>query len=120
MCTGQIDKTQTELSRQMWDSYAELVRLSPAVAEAVESVRRVVYRDGALSGKHKRLMALAIAVQNGCAGCTWSQTEHSLELGATTEEILEACNVAVSIGGTMAQGNALRVVEYLKELGKLD
>jgi len=43
-----------------------------------------------------------------------------LALGATAEEILEACAVAISLGGTMGTGETTRVVQYLEEEGLLD
>jgi alkylhydroperoxidase/carboxymuconolactone decarboxylase family protein YurZ len=36
-------------------------------------------------------------------------------LGATAEEILEACAVAISLGGTMGAGETTRVVKLLEE-----
>jgi alkylhydroperoxidase/carboxymuconolactone decarboxylase family protein YurZ len=43
-----------------------------------------------------------------------------LALGATAEEILEACAVAISLGGTMGAGDTTRVVQFLEEKGLLD
>jgi AhpD family alkylhydroperoxidase len=74
-----------------------------------------VYKDGVLSGKVKRLMALVGALIGGCRACILYQTENALQLGATVDEILEACSVAVSLGGTMASGQTTRVVEFLRE-----
>lgn len=59
-----------------------------------------VYKDGALSGKTKRMMAMVAALVHGCRTCILFQTDWALKLGATVEEILEACAVAISLGGT--------------------
>jgi len=41
-------------------------------------------------------------------------------LGAGVEEVLEACGVAIAVGGTMAGGETAHVIQLLEELGKLD
>jgi len=108
-------KIQHELHEQieeMWDLFR---RQLPDVAHAYDQLPMAVYRDGALSGKNKRLMALTGALVHGCRACILFQTDKSLEAGATREEILEACSVAVSLGGTMGAGETTRVVQYLKE-----
>lgn len=97
-----------------WEAYKEAM---PEIAEAYELLPQEVYKDGLISGKHKRLMALVGGLVNGCRGCILYQTENALELGATREEVLEACAVAVSLGGTMASAQTSRVVEYLTEKG---
>lgn len=84
------------------------------------SARREVYKDGALSGKIKRLMALSGALVHGCRACIIFQTEHALNLGASVEEVLEACSVAISLGGTMAAGETTRVFQYLQEKGLIE
>ena len=97
--------------------YRELL---PDVGEAYEALTTEVYRDGALAARIKRLMALTAALTHGCRGCILYQTEQALELGASVEEILEACGVAISVGGTMAGGETARVIQLLRELGKIE
>ena len=99
---------------EYWGSYKQAM---PEIAEAYEALPGKVYKDGVVSGKNKRLMALVGALVGGCRGCILYQTEHALTLGATVEEILESCAVAVSLGGTMGSAQTARVVEYLMEKG---
>lgn len=80
----------------------------------VESVTEA-YKDGVISAKYKRLMALVGALVHGCEPCMFAQTDKAIEQGATVEEILEACTVAISLGGTMAGGQTTRIVEFLRE-----
>ncbi len=79
----------------------------------------VVYKDGALSSKVKRLMALALALKAGCSNCTLAQTMNAIEAGATKEEILETISVNVVTSGTNGIAEGLRVIKLLDELGKL-
>ena len=64
-------------------------------------------------------MAVAGALVHGCRACMLFQTEKALALGATAEELLETCAVAISLGGTMAAGETTRVVKFLEGKGLL-
>jgi AhpD family alkylhydroperoxidase len=77
-----------------------------------------VYKDGALSLKMKRLIALACALQSGCTRGIQGQTKDAVEAGATGEEVLEAVSVAIVMGGTAVSAETWRVVKVLEELGK--
>ena len=88
----------------------------PAMS-AYTTFRKEVYKDGALSQKVKRLIALASGLQAGCTRCIQGQTKDSLAAGATKEEILEAVAVAVVMGGTAVSAETWRVVKVLEELG---
>jgi AhpD family alkylhydroperoxidase len=97
--------------------YQELL---PQIGSAYGNLTSEVYKDGALNCKTKRLMALAVALTHGCRGCILFQTEQALSLGASLEEIFEACSVAICLGGTMARGETTRVVQLLSELGRIE
>jgi AhpD family alkylhydroperoxidase len=84
---------------------------------AYTNFRKEVYKDGALSQKVKRLIALAAGFQAGCTRCVQGQTRDALAAGATKEEILEAVAVAVVMGGTVVSAETWRVVKILEELG---
>jgi AhpD family alkylhydroperoxidase len=87
----------------------------PAMA-AYTAFRKQVYRDGALSLKTKRLIALACGLQAGCTRCTQGQTRDAISAGATKNEVLEAVAVAVVMGGTAVSAETWRVVKVLEEL----
>jgi len=78
-----------------------------------------VYKDGALSAKVKRLMALGIALRARCENCIVAQTMRALEAGATKKEILETVSVNMAMSGTTGIAESLRVFKLLDELGKL-
>ena len=113
---AQQEKLLSEIS-EMWDIYNKCM---PDVARAYDELPMEVYKDGVLSGKVKRLMAIVGALVHGCKACILFQTEEALSLGATAEEILEACAVAISLGGTMGAGETTRVVQFLEEKGLLE
>ena len=106
------------------DYYAETGKYRDRFDQALPAMvtysnfRKQVYQDGALSGKVKRLVALALGLQAGCTRCIQGQTKDALAAGATKEEILEAVSVAVVMGGTAVSAETWRVVKVLEELGQ--
>jgi AhpD family alkylhydroperoxidase len=110
-------ENQIELKEQIhgqWDRYK---RQMPSMAEAYEALSEAAYADGVIDGKTKRLMAMTAATVHGCRACILYQADEALKLGATKMEILECIGVAVSLGGTMAAGQATRLIGYLEERG---
>jgi len=90
----------------------------PGAMTAYTTFRKEVYRDGALSLKTKRLIALAAGLQAGCTRCIQGQTKDAVAAGATKDEILEAVSVAIVMGGTAVSAETWRVAKVLEELGK--
>ena len=87
------------------------------MGQAYDALPSEAYKDGELKGKIKRLMGLAAALTHGCRACILFKTDEALNLGASVDEILENCAVAISIGGTMTAGETTRVVQFLGEKG---
>lgn len=113
-------ESQQELKDSIKQNWETFKRAMPEVTGLQDAYSMEVYKDGVLSGKHKRLMALAGALVGGCRGCILYQTDIALSLGASVEEIMETCTVAVSLGGTMASAQSGRVVEFLTEKGLME
>lgn len=62
-------------------------------------LHRKAVEDGALSGKVKELMALAIGVAIGCDGCIAYHVHDAVKAGANRAELLETLGVALFMGG---------------------
>jgi AhpD family alkylhydroperoxidase len=90
----------------------------PKAMTAYSAFRKEVYRDGALSLKTKRLIALAAGLQAGCTRCIIGQTKDAVKAGATKAEILETVAVAIVMGGTTVSAESWRVVKALEEMDK--
>lgn len=71
----------------------------PEVYEGFGNVYRAAYADGALSGRIKELIAVGIAVHEGCDGCIASHVRSAVRKGATAEEMAETIGVAIQMGG---------------------
>ncbi|MFW6150427.1 MAG: carboxymuconolactone decarboxylase family protein [Chloroflexota bacterium] len=111
--------SQIELNRErqrLVDKFAERL---PDTRANVVSQGNVAFADGAVPGRIKRLMGLAMALHAGCTNCILGRTTQALDEGATTEEVLETISVAVTMGGTLAMAESLRVLRLLEEMGRL-
>src|SRR6478735_7942676 len=79
-------------------------RLAPGPAKAFKEFSRSVFAEGALPGKTKQLIAVAVAHVTQCPYCIRGHTSAALQHGATAEEIMEAIWVAAEMraGGAYA------------------
>jgi len=80
--------------------------------------RHSVEEDGALSSKVKRLIALALAVANGCEWCIALHVKGSLDAGATKDEIIEACFVSALMAGGPAVFHIGLVMDAIEKYTK--
>lgn len=112
-------ESQLDLEKDRVKVVDRLKQMLPDVMAAESSVTEAVFKDGALSTRVKRLIALAIALGAGCRNCQLAQTTYALKAGATKDEILETISVVLSMRGTTGVGESLRVIQLLEELNKL-
>ncbi|PLX68038.1 MAG: hypothetical protein C0603_07970 [Denitrovibrio sp.] len=99
------------------DNFFDLLNATGKIGETFLKHYELTYEDGAFDAKTKRIMAMVGALAAGCDGCIIGQAKRAIDLGATKEEIIEACMIAASIGGTMATSKAAGVVQLLKDKG---
>lgn len=112
-------ESQVELNNNRMKQLGKFAELLPDLLGQIRDQTNMVYKDGALNGKVKRLIALGVALGAGCRNCVLGQTMYALDNGATKDELLETISVVVSMRGTTGVGESLRVVQLLEELGKL-
>ena len=60
---------------------------------------RASMADGAVSAKHKELIALAIGITQHCSGCVGFHVKALRKLGCSREELEEMLAVCVYMGG---------------------
>jgi AhpD family alkylhydroperoxidase len=91
-------KNLSKLSR-----FGELV---PEAFKGFVQLDRAAFADGALSRKHKELMAVAVALTTQCPYCIGLHAAAARKAGATEQELAEATMVAAAIraGGAMTHG----------------
>lgn len=74
-----------------------------------------VMEDGALSFKHKELIAVAVGVALRCDDCIGYHVQEALKAGASREELLEALGVAILLSGGPGVMYATHAVAAMEE-----
>ncbi len=74
------------------------------------------FQTGALDGKYKELIGLAVSINEKCYGCIEYHVTQALACGATRAEIAETVAVAVVMGGGPAHWPGRYVFKVLDEL----
>lgn len=101
-------------------AHAKLLKMNSKVYKKFLELEQATYVDGALSTKTKELVAIGISAAINCESCIQWHTEYALRAGATEEEILEALEVAMEIGGGKAIGTARMAFEVIEQFKKGD
>lgn len=110
-------ENQIELKEQIHSQADRLRTMMPEVTQAKDAMTLSIYKDGAIDTKTKRLMAMTASLIHGCRACILYQAEQALNHGASVDELIESIGVAMSLGGTQAEGQATRVIGLLTEKG---
>lgn len=80
------------------------------------------YKDGALSGQTKELLGLVASAVLRCNDCIDYHLEQCAKTGSTKEEIVDALNVALVVGGSIViphMRHAMQTLEMLEQEGTL-
>ncbi len=91
MTQEKLDTLQTGI-KKLARSNGELVR-------SMMNLSEMAAKDGALSRKMKKLVFVALAIQQHCEYCIAHHVHEAMQAGATAEEIYEIAQVAVAMGG---------------------
>ena len=87
--------------------------LAPKPLEAFRAFSASVFADGALPGKTKQLIAVAVAHVTQCPYCIRGHTELAVKAGASGEEIMEAIWVAAEMRAGAAYAHSALAVDTL-------
>lgn len=74
------------------------------------------YRDGALDARTKELLGLVASTVLRCNDCIDYHLEQCVKLGYTREQIVDAINVALVVGGSIVIPHARHAMLSLDEL----
>ena len=105
-----------ELSRKRKEAHAKLLSLKSKVYEAFLEMEKAAYSDGALPKKQKELIAVGISVVIDCESCMQWHIEQAAKDGATMQEILEAIEVGVEMGGGPATASARFALDVIADV----
>ncbi len=91
----------------------------PGVMEGFRDFCQSANAQGLIPNKMKELIAVAVAVGIRCQPCIVHRVKEALDQGATAAEILEACSVAMTMGGGPSIAYTSYVVRALKDFKAL-
>ena len=91
--------------------------LAAEIEAAFRQFSQAVFRDGALPGKTKQLIAVAVAHVTQCPYCIKGHTKAALRQGASPEELMEAIWVAAEMRAGGAYAHSALALQTLAEAG---
>ena len=95
-----------EMSTQRKRAHSKMLELDSQVYKAFLDMESAAFSDGALSKKHKELIAIGISVVINCESCMQWHIEQAAKADADEREILEAIEVGIEMGGGPATAHA--------------
>ncbi len=104
-----------ELHKHLDERLAEFGKAMPGPMTGFARLHKKAVEDGALSGKTKELMALAISVAVRCEGCIAYHVHDAVQAGATRAELLETLAVALFMGGGPASIYAAHALDAIDQ-----
>lgn len=97
------------------NAHKYLVERKSKVYKAFLEMEKAAYASGVLEKKYKELTAIGISIVIDCESCLEWHIRQALHAGATHDQILEAIEVGMEMGGgpaTVTSRFALKVLEY--------
>ncbi len=113
MDKSDIDKIEKIISdrKKAHQFYAD----NSSVYRSFVDMEQKTYRDGKLEKKYKELIAIGISVIINCESCLEWHIKQALDSGASKEQVIEAVEVGIEMGGgpaTVSGRFAMKVLEY--------
>jgi AhpD family alkylhydroperoxidase len=106
--------------RRRKSAHQELLRRGSRVYKAFLDMESAAYADGKLAAMYKELIAVGISVVIDCESCMQWHIQQALASGASEEQVLEAIEVGIEMGGgpaTVSARFALQVLDYHRHGG---
>lgn len=87
------------LIKNINENLGPLRKAQPDAMQGFSQLAKASMAEGAVSAKHKELIALAIGITQHCSGCIGFHVKALLKLGCTRGELEEMLTVCVYMGG---------------------
>jgi AhpD family alkylhydroperoxidase len=100
--------------------HRQLRRAVPGVYRGFGELHQAAFAAGALDSRTKELIALAIAVVEGCDGCIASHAQAAAQAGASRQEAAEAIGVTFLMHGGPATIHGPRAYDAFCEFAPED
>jgi len=105
-----------DISRRRKEAHDKLLSLKSKAYEAFLEMEKAAFSDGALPKKDKELIALGISVVIDCESCMQWHIEQAARDGASMQEVLEAVEVGMEMGGGPATVSARFALEVMESV----
>jgi AhpD family alkylhydroperoxidase len=105
-----------EICRTRKEAHQKLLSMDSKVYRAFLDMEAAAYADGALSKKCKELIAVGISVVTDCESCMQWHIEQAVNAGAGQQEVLEAVEVGMEMGGGRATVSARFALEVMESV----
>lgn len=102
-----------EIARKRKIAHKKLLDLNSKTYRAFLEMEKAAYSDGSLPKKIKELIAVGISVVIDCESCMEWHVKQAANSGATYDDILEALEVGMEMGGGPATAHARFALEVL-------
>ena len=110
-----MDKLR-EITIKRKRAHTKLLSLNSKVYQAFLEMEKAAYSDGVLPKKYKELIAVGISVVTDCESCMQWHIEQAKMAGASKEEIFEAIEVGIEMGGGRATVSARFALEVIDDV----
>jgi AhpD family alkylhydroperoxidase len=107
-----MDKLQA-MTRRRKAAHGKLLAEGSKVYQAFLAMEEAAFGDGALQKLHKELIAVGISVVIDCESCMQWHIEQAVACGATRQQVLEAVEVGIEMGGGPATVSARFALEVM-------
>lgn len=105
-----------EITLKRKKAHKNLLDLNSKTYSAFLEMEKATYSDGMLSKKIKELIAVGISVVINCESCMEWHIKEAAHCGATKEEVLEALEVGMEMGGGPATAYARFALEVMENV----
>lgn len=96
--------------------HPKMKKAMPRVMAGFENLRDAALEEGVLPVKSKELIALGISIAKQCKYCIVAHVTNALRAGASPEEILDVCRVAILMGGGPAVAYSRFTMQAVEEV----
>lgn len=107
-----------ELIDALNTAIARLRAGAPGPMRAFSQLAREALAPASLDTKTKELIAIGIAIAGRCEGCIGFHVKAALRAGATREEVLETCAMAIYMGAGPSMIHAAETLRAFDELSE--
>jgi alkylhydroperoxidase AhpD family core domain len=107
----------SQLTQRRKEAHAQLLATGSKVYEGFLAMEKAAFIPGALPKKEKELIAVGISVAKNCESCMQWHIEQASAAGAAFEEIFEAIEVGIEMGGGPATVSARFALEVMADMG---